>query len=89
MEKIEFMIKYEIINNNVNNYNGGMTHNNELAEKMKNLHDLFIKVKKLIKSNKEIIKPKNILKTLLKEETSNEMDDILNSLLIQKLNYYK
>jgi hypothetical protein len=89
MEKIEFMIKYEIINNNVNNYNGGMTHNNELAEKMKNLHDLFIKVKKLIKSNKEIIKPKNILKTLLKEETSNEMDDIPNSLLIQKLNYYK
>ena len=88
LEKIEFMIKYEIVSNNINEYND-MNHNNDMAEKMKALHDLFIKVKNKIKNNKEIIKPKNILKSLLKEQTSNESDDIPNSLLIQRLNYYR
>lgn len=83
MEKIEFMIKYEIIaNNNINN-------NNDTPEKMKSLHDLFIKVKKLIKTNKEIIKPKNILKSLLKEQKFNDIDEMPNSLLMQRLHYYK
>ena len=84
MEKIEFIIKYEITNNNMNYYN-----NNDIIEKMSILHDLFIKVKKLIKQNKEIIKPKNILKFLLKEECTNEIDEIPNSLLMQRLYYYK
>ena len=86
MEKIEFIIKYEIINNNINYYNNN---NNDFAEKMSTLHDLFNKVKKLIKQNKEIIKPKNILKSLLKEDSSNEIDEIPNSILMQRLYYYK
>ena len=81
MEKIEFIIKYEITSEN--------TYNNNMAEKMKTLHDLFSKVKKLIKGNKEILKPKNILKFLLKEEYTNELDEIPNSILMQRLNYYK
>ena len=81
MEKIEFIIKYEITSES--------TYNNNMAEKMKNLHDLFSKVKKLIKGNKEILKPKNILKFLLKEEYTNELDEIPNSILMQRLNYYK
>ena len=81
MEKIEFIIKYEITSEN--------TYNNNMAEKMKTLNDLFSKVKKLIKGNKEILKPKNILKFLLKEEYTNELDEIPNSILMQRLNYYK
>ena len=81
LEKIEFIIKYEITNDNMNN--------NDIQEKMKSLHDLFSKVKKLIKGNKEILKPKNILKILLKEEYTNELDEIPNTILMQRLNYYR
>ena len=84
LEKIEFMVKYEINSDNIN-----YGENNDISEKMRALHDLFIKTKKLIKQNKEIIKPKNILKYLLKEECTNELDEIPNSILMQRLNYYK
>ncbi len=84
MEKIEFMIKYEINSENIN-----YGDNNDITEKMKTLHELFNKVKKLIKTNKEIIKPKNILKYLLQEECTNELDEVPNSILMQRLNYYK
>ena len=73
LEKIEFIIKYEINEENINN----------IEQLMDTLHDLLIKVKKLIKANKEINKPKNILKFLLKEEFTNELDEIPNSILIQ------
>ena len=84
LEKIEFIIKYELNNENINYID-----NNDIQEKMKILHDLFVKVKKLIKQNKEMIKPKNILKFLLKEECTNELDEIPNTILMQRLNYYK
>ena len=79
LEKIEFIIKYEINEENINN----------IEQLMDALHDLLIKVKKLIKANKEITKPKNILKFLLKEEFTNELDEIPNSILMQRLTYYK
>ena len=79
LEKIEFIIKYEISENNLN----------DIEEQMDLLHELFTKVKKLIKGNKEIIKPKNILKFLLKEEFTNELDEIPNSILLQRLRFYK
>ena len=79
LEKIEFIIKYEINEENINN----------MEQLMDTLHDLLIKVKKLIKANKEITKPKNILKFLLKEEFTNELDEIPNSILLQRLTYYK
>ena len=79
LNKIEFIIKYEINEENINN----------LEEQFDSLHELLIKVKKLIKTNKEIIKPKNILKFLLKEEFTNELDEIPNCILMQRLNYYK
>ena len=79
LEKIEFMIKYEINEDNINN----------IEQLMDILSELFIKVKKLIKANKEIIKPKNILKFLIKEEFTNELDEIPNSILMQRLTYYK
>ena len=79
LEKIEFIIKYEINEENINN----------IEQLMDTLHDLLIKVKKLIKANKEITKPKNILKFLLKEEFTNELDEIPNSILMQRLTYYK
>ena len=44
---------------------------------------------KLIKGSKEISKPKNILKFLLKEELTNDLDEIPNSILMQRLNYSK
>ena len=79
LNKIEFIIKYEINEENINN----------LEEQFDSLNELLIKVKKLIKTNKEIIKPKNILKFLLKEEFTNELDEIPNCILMQRLNYYK
>ena len=79
MEKIEFIIKYEICEDNFNN----------IEEELKSLHDLFVMVKKLIKANKEIIKPKNILKFLINEEFTNELDEIPNCILMQRLLYYK
>ena len=82
LEKIEFKIKYEIEDINYNDIN-------YIQLEMKELHDLFSKVKKLIRQNKEIIKPKNILKFLLKEDYTNELDEIPNSILMQRLNYYK
>ena len=81
LEKIEFIIKYEINEEN-NNFNN-------IEENLDLLHELFIKVKKLIKGNKEITKPKNILKFLLKEELTNDLDEIPNSILMQRLNYLK
>ena len=79
LEKIEFIIKYEINEENIYN----------MEQIMDKLHELFIKVKKLIKVNKEIIKPKNILRFLLKEEFTNELDEIPNSILFQRLTYCK
>ena len=79
LEKIEFIIKYEINEENIYN----------MEQIMDKLHELFIKVKKLIKVNKEIIKPKNILRFLLKEEFTNELDEIPNSILFQRLAYCK
>ena len=79
LNKIEFIIKYEITEENTNN----------IEEQFDLLNELLIKVKKLIKGNKEIIKPKNILKFLLKEEFTNELDEIPNCILMQRLNYYK
>ena len=70
LEKIEFIVKYEINEEN-NNFNN-------IEENLDLLHELFIKVKKLIKGNKEITKPKNILKFLLKEELTNDLDEIPN-----------
>ena len=62
---------------------------NNIEEKFDLLNELFTKIKKLIKGNKEIIKPKNILKLLLKEEFTNDLDEIPNSILMQRLNYNK
>ena len=81
LEKTEFIIKYEI-NDDENNMNN-------IEEKFDLLNELFTKIKKLIKGNKEIIKPKNILKLLLKEEFTNDLDEIPNSILMQRLNYNK
>ena len=81
IEKIEFFIKYEINEENINFDN--------IEENLDILHDLMKKVKKLIKNNKEIIKPKNILKILLKEDFTNDLDEIPNSILMQRLNYNK
>ena len=81
LEKIEFIIKYEINKDNINF--------NSIEGQFDELYDLFAKVKKLIKINKEIIKPKNILKLLLKDDFANDLNEIPNSILMQRLNYNK
>ena len=80
LEKIEFLLKYRFYN----------YANIEKAEQfMKTLHDLFTETKKLIENNKEIMKPKNILKILIKEKYTSDMIDTPNDILMQRLIYYK
>ena len=81
LEKIEFIIKYEINEENFNVEN--------IEENLDLLYELMKKVKKLIKNNKEIIKPKNILKILLNEDFNSDLDEIPNCILLQRLNYNK
>ena len=50
---------------------------------------MFINSKKLIKINKNDIKPKNILKILLKEKNLDELIEIPNEILLQKLYFFK
>ena len=81
LEKIEFIIKYEINEENFNVEN--------IEENLDLLYELMKKVKKLIKNNKEIIKPKNILKILLNGDFNSDLDEIPNCILLQRLNYNK
>ena len=59
-------------------------------EIFKELHEMFIKTKQLIKTNKDEIKPKRILKNLLKEKNVDEnLIETPNEILFQKLNFFK
>ena len=77
IEKVEFYIKYYINEENAN------------IEIFSSIHKLFHKIKQYININKEFIKPKHILKSLLNENVENENIEIPNEIFIQRLNYLK
>ena len=77
IEKVEFYIKYYI------------NEENATTQIYSSIHKLFHKIKQYIKINKEFIKPKHLLKSLLNENIENENIEIPNEIFIQRLNYLK
>ena len=77
IEKVEFYIKYYI------------NEENATTQIFSTIHKLFNKIKQYIKINKEFIKPKHLLKSLLNESIENENIEIPNEIFIQRLNYLK
>lgn len=75
LEKIDFIIKYELKSSKIT------------KETFKNLKDCIHKAKELIKLNKDINKPKQILQLLIKEETEFDSIDLPNDIIKQRLNY--
>ena len=77
-EKIECYINFLINQENTN------------IQIFKELYEMFINTKNLIKINKNDIKPKSILKNLLKEKNLDEnLIEIPNEILLQKLYFFK